>query len=250
MNRTLTKVALAAATALTISLAAPVSAHAQESGSATLSSAATSAPLVVTPNAVTRNPAATPSVTRLRVSKGTLRYNGSTYIPATVDYNVPDGWSSIPTARLTKGSRVSTVKLFSGTSVRIPSAWGAGVYRLDRITFEHYTDNTTYVAPKSVSFRVREGLDPRGGIRIERRGSKVTFKLKAIRSFNGSKHVALRKATVQVKKGKKWKTFKTVKLNKKGSKNFSVRKKSKSRYRLYVKTTATVEGGTTRSIRV
>ncbi|SKB07857.1 hypothetical protein [Aeromicrobium choanae] len=249
MNRRITQVAVAAAAAMALSLATPVSAQAAESGSATLQKSAT-APTVATPSAITRNPAAAPSVTRLSAGRGTLYYTGNTYVPAAINYNVPDGWSSIPTARLSKSGRTANVDLFDGTSVRIPSAWGAGVYRVDNITFRRYDGTATHVAPNSLTFRVRKGLNPSGGIRIVRKGSKVTFKVQKIRAFNGARYTALPKATVQVKKGKKWKTLKTVKLNKYGSRTFKIKHKSKRKYRLYIKTTTSVQGGATGAIRI
>src|SRR5690606_8028429 len=117
MNRLVTKVALAAAAAMTISLASPVAAQAKESAEASLSTGAGAAPSAVTPTVITRNPGATPSITALQVGSGVLStYGATTYVrPAVINYNIPDGWSSIPTARLTKSGRTSGINLFDGT---------------------------------------------------------------------------------------------------------------------------------------
>lgn len=251
MNRTFTKVAVAAAAAMTLSLAAPISAHAAESGSATLQQHTTAPSSTVTPSGLTRNPAATPSITRLTVGSGVLTQKGITNVPAAIDYNVPDGWSIAPVARLSaKGRSQHNTVYDTSYGVRIPSAWGAGVYRFDNFTFKRNDGTATHVAPNAVNFRVRKGLYYKGGIRIVRKGSKLTFKVHNIKAFSGTKYTPLKKATVQVKKGKKWKTLKTVKLNKKGSKNFSIKKKGKRKYRLFIKTTTTVQGGATGAIRI
>ncbi|MCD9155124.1 hypothetical protein [Aeromicrobium duanguangcaii] len=252
MNRRFTKGALLAAAAMTISLASPVAAQADESSSV---SATLGQPTAVSSNAapsgLTRNPADTPSVTRLTVNAGVLTSTGNTYVPARIDYNVPSGWSFGPTARLSANRKAKVETLYDGNYVKIPSAWGAGVYRLDTITFKSYDANPrVHVAPNAVNFRVRQGLYSGGGLRIVRKGSKLTFKVQKVRSFTGTKYVRVKTATVQVKKGKKWKKLKNVKLNKKGNKNFSIKKKGKRKYRLVIKTTNTIQGAKTGAIKI
>jgi len=250
MNRRFTKGALLAAAAMTISLASPVAAQADESSSASVTlGQATAVRSNAAPSAITYNPGPHPTVTRLTVGSGVLRSKGTTYVPAAIDYNVPDGWSILPTARLSAKGKAQTGTLYSGRSVSIPSSWGAGVYRFDNITFRTYS-GATYLAPNAVNFRVRQGLYSGGGLRIVRKGSKLTFKVQKVRSFTGTKYVRVKTATVQVKKGKKWKKLKTVKLNKKGNKNFSIKKKGKRKYRLVIKTTNTVQGAKTGAIKI
>lgn len=253
MNRRFTQVALAAAAAMTISLASPVAASADESASATLSTESAASAPTRTPSAITRNPAATPSITTLQVRPGVLStYGTTTYLrSAAINYNIPDGWSSIPTAHLTKGGRTTGISLYDGTYASVPTAWGSGVYTISKVTFRKYDGTATYTAPNAVSFRVRQPMHYRAGLQIKRRGSKLTFNVRKLRSYNGARYVKVQhKVKVQVKKGKKWKTLRNVKVNKKGNKSFSLRHGGKRKYRLFVPTTAKVQGGKTAAIRI
>lgn len=254
MNRRITQVALAAAAAMTISLASPVAANAKDSAGATVDAQVQSAPAAVQPTGITRNPGAHPTVTALRVgSTGTLSpYGRTSYIrPAVINYNIPEGWSMIPTARLTKGSRSMTTSFYDGTSLSVPTSWGAGVYRVDRITFKRYDGTQTYTAPNYLNFRVRQPLHYGGRLQIQRKGSKLTFKVTKIRAYNGKKYVKVKhKVRVQVKKGKKWKNLKKFKVNKKGKKSFSIRHRGKRKYRLVVPTSKIVLGAKTRAIKI
>ncbi|RYZ67633.1 MULTISPECIES: hypothetical protein [Aeromicrobium] len=249
MNRRITQVAVAAAAAMALSLATPVSAQAAESGAIAPAPKAASAPSVATPSAITRNPAAAPSVTRLSVGRGTLYYTGNTYVPAAINYNVPDGWSSIPTARLSMNGRSANVDLFDGSSIRVPSSWGAGAYRVDRITFRRYDGTATHIAPNSLTFRVRQGVQWNYSP-ITKRGSKVTFKLKGFKTFTGTRWVSVKKVKLQVKKGKKWKTVKTIRVNANGHGKYSLKSKKKRPYRVYIPTTTRVQGAVSRATRI
>lgn len=137
------------------------------------------------------------------------------------------------------------VSVFS--SVLYQQAWGAGVVQLTNFT--DYSGQA--VAGASNGVRVRYGIESRyDNIRVTKRGKKLTFKLK-VRYINAAgKPVGLRKASIQVLKGGKWKTVKNVKLKKNGTATYKRSDKKKRKYRLVVKTTNTISGGNTSGIKI
>lgn len=126
-------------------------------------------------------------------------------------------------------------------------AWGHGVVQLTN--FVDYSGQA--VAGASNPFRVRFGVESRfDNIQIKKRGKKLTFKIKARYIAANGKPVGIRKATIQVKKGSKWKTLKNVNLKKNGTKTFKKSDKKKRQYRLVIKTTSLYTGGQTGKIKI
>jgi hypothetical protein len=137
--------------------------------------------------------------------------------------------------------------VYVGTSFTYYQAWGKGIVTLTNL--KDYGNQP--VAGGSNPATVRYGLESRfDNIRITKRGKKLTFKIKVRYINNAGRPVGVRKATVQVLKGRKWKTLKNVNLKKNGTKTFKKSDKKKRKYRLYIKTNSTYSGGTTKGIRI
>ena len=94
------------------------------------------------------------------------------------------------------------------------------------------------------------GPDPRSKIRIQKRGSKLTFRLTARFLDDAGTPVGIRRATIQVLKGSKWKTLKNVKLNGNGGGSYKTRSSKKRKYRMLVKPTALYQGFKTVSVKI
>jgi hypothetical protein len=92
--------------------------------------------------------------------------------------------------------------------------------------------------------------DPRSKIRIQKRGSKLKFRLTARYLDDAYNPVGIRKATIQVLKGKKWKTLKNVKLNSNGGGSYKTSSSKKRKYRMLVKPTSLYQGFRTVSVKI
>jgi hypothetical protein len=92
--------------------------------------------------------------------------------------------------------------------------------------------------------------DPKSKIRIQKRGSKLTFRLTARYRDDAYQPVGIRKATIQVLKGKKWKTLKNVKLNRNGGGTYKTSSSKKRKYRMLVKPTSLYQGFRTVSVKI
>ncbi|MDR7292803.1 hypothetical protein [Pseudoglutamicibacter albus] len=143
----------------------------------------------------------------------------------------------------------------SKTRVQIcPSLDGLGKYTVgpstvtadtrDGYDYQSYTDWTKghfYVRAKG-----------KAALKGKRKGSTVTLTASAQR-YNPEryKYVAhgAKKARVQVKSGKKWKTVKTVKL-KKGKATVKVKTKHKKQYRFVFDQTSATTGATSKTIKI
>lgn len=94
------------------------------------------------------------------------------------------------------------------------------------------------------------GPDPRSKIRIQKRGSKLTFRLTARFLDDAGTPFGIRRATIQVLKGKKWKTLKNVKLNGNGGGSYKTRSSKKRKYRMLVKPNPLYQGFKTVSVKI
>jgi len=95
------------------------------------------------------------------------------------------------------------------------------------------------------------GLDYKTKIRVQKRGSKLTFRLTARYLDDAGTPVGIRKATIQVfKKGKGWRTLKNVNLNTRGTGSYKKRDGKKRKYRMLIKATSLYQGGTTNSFKI
>jgi hypothetical protein len=186
----------------------------------------------------------------------------STFVPGTFAYAAP-GTTSTPYGLK---ANVNVNGRLVAAGVRIQSngfyyerAWGAGAVTLTNFTLSGYdsrpaphrgayTDHP--VAGTSNAAQIRYGLEYRSGIEMKKKGKKLTFKIKARYVDSRGKNVGIRKAIVQVKKGKKWKTLKKVNLKKNGTKTFSRKDGKKRNYRLVIKTTSLYQGGQTKPIKM
>lgn len=134
-------------------------------------------------------------------------------------------------------------------------AWGIGVVSLTNILATGYDSRSgtrTFfydkpIAP-STGAQIRYGLESRSGLEVKKRGKKLTFKVKARYVDNRNKTVRVNRATIQVKKGGKWRTLKHVKLKKNGTATYKRSDKKKRSYRLVVKQTSVYQGGQTKGL--
>lgn len=239
MNRRITQVAVAAAAAMALSLAAPVSAQAAESGAIAPSQntvARSSAPSQMAPAALGT----------FAVRNGAIAYRGNNTIQGRIAPNVAGG--SFQAEVRVNGVYKGLTNLYSG-GIYYTGAWGAGAVRLGPV---HYVDpaGAKQVAQEfSNPFRIRQAVKWNYSP-IVKRGSKVTFKLKGFRTFTGTRWVSVKKVKLQVKKGKKWKTIKTVRVNANGHGKYSLKSKKKRPYRVYIPTTTRVQGAVSRATRI
>jgi hypothetical protein len=88
-------------------------------------------------------------------------------------------------------------------------------------------------------------LDYKTKLRATKRGKKITFRVTArYRDDNGTA-VGIRRATIQVKKGGKWRTLKNVKLKASGTGTYKRSDRKKRNYRLIIKGTSVYQSGRT-----
>ncbi|MCL3820335.1 hypothetical protein [Aeromicrobium wangtongii] len=186
----------------------------------------------------------------------------STFVPGTFAYAAP-GTTSTPYGLK---ANVNVNGRLVAAGVRINSngfyyerAWGAGAVTLTNFTLSGYdsrpaphrgayTDRP--VAGASNAVQIRYGVEYRSGIQVRKKGKKLTFKIKARYVDSRGKNVGIRKATIQVKKGSKWKTLKKVNLKKNGTKTFTRKDGKKRYYRLVIKTTSVYQGGQTKGLKI
>ncbi|MCL3838470.1 hypothetical protein [Aeromicrobium duanguangcaii] len=240
MNRSITKVALAAAAALTLSLASPVSAQANETTAIAPSTAGTTS----LPTASTRT--ASNALTTFAVRDGVIGQRGNNPVLGTFVPGVSG--SNFHADVFVNGRGKGRVELHNG-GFYYPGTWGAGKVRLGPVRYTDGTNVAQVAAQYSNYFTVRQGVKWNKSP-MSKRGSKVTFKLRGFKTFNGTRWVSVKKVKLQVKKGKKWKNIKTVKVNKSGSKKFSIKSKKKRTYRVTIPTTARIKGASTGGKRI
>ncbi len=178
----------------------------------------------------------------------------TTLISTTTRLNTPDSDSAYglkATVRV-NGKPVAN-RIPVNTFFQYQRAWGAGVVTLTNFTlsghdvrpgqpnYGYYTDQP--IKGSSNAFRVRYGLEYRNGFQVRKSGKKLTFKVKLRYVNNRHKNVGIRKAKLQIKNGRKWKTVKNLKLKKNGTVKVKRSDKKKRIYRVTVKTTNTYQGG-------
>lgn len=243
MNRRITKVALVAAAAMTISLASPVTANANESGSAFAPSPVSAAPIkldtrTAAPLAITPSNA----LGTFALRNGVIRYATSNTIAGTIA-PAANGGSFKAEVRV-NGAYKGLANLYAG-GIYYTGSWGSGTVRLGPVHYYSYDTHTDQVAQQySNYFRIRQGVKWANSP-ITKRGSKLTFKLKKFRTFTGTRWVSAKRVKLQAKNGKKWRTVRNVKLNKKGNKVVRLTSKSKRKYRVLIPTTSRIQGSAT-----
>lgn len=177
----------------------------------------------------------------------------TSYVPVSVAATPGIAFSSMRATVNVNGVPVANGVFVSPTNgFGYERTWGAGVVSLTNVlgagtdsrdgTARYFYDKPISVAPNGA--QIRYGLDYRTEIRVAKRGKKLTFKVKARYLNNTGRAVRVSKATVQVKKGSKWKTLKNVKLKKNGTATFKKSDKKKRNYRLVIKQTGTHQGAT------
>lgn len=247
MKRPLSTLALTTSAALALSLLSAGPALADESASRPLVSTS------VAEASIAPATSASTAVTTLSFKDGVLYTTGDNVVSGT--FAVPDTLQvTSAKAQVTVNGKVrGTVDVYE-PGFYYPGSWGAGVVRLGPVTITGYDYTTgsavatTFTDPKvSNTFRVRQGV--KGNLKIVRKGKKLTFKV-TVKRQTGTAWVGGTKAIVQYKKGKKWKNVKVVKVNSKGVAKFKRTQKSKRTYRLLVKTTNTVQGGTSTGFKI
>jgi len=145
-----------------------------------------------------------------------------------------------------------TLAYQDGPATFAPRA-GYGSAQLRNVTVT-YVDANGAPGQQTVSsntFLVRRAIDSAAKVKMRKRGSSIRVSGSAWRAAqpNGSwKRVS--QVVLQKKVGSKWKTVKKVRPNSKGKFSFSIRSSKRVKYRGYVKTTSTLKGGTTRTIKI
>lgn len=184
----------------------------------------------------------------------------STFIPGTFAYTAP-GTTSAPYG-LKATVNVNGVPVANGVSISANGftyqrSWGAGSVSLNNFTLSGYDSRPVPnrgiytnrpVAGASNAVQIRYGLEFRSGLEVKKRGKKLTFKVKARYVDNAGRNVGVRKATIQVKKGSKWRTLKKLNLKKNGTKTYTRRDGKKRNYRLVIKETSVYQGGQTKPL--
>ncbi|GAA3541853.1 hypothetical protein AFL01nite_25480 [Aeromicrobium flavum] len=250
MNRRFTRVALLAATALTLSLASPVAAQADESGAALAPSTTASQQSLASRSGSAAT--AANALSTFKVRHGAIVRRGNNPVAATFVPSV--NGSGFRADVYVNGRLRGQVPLVYTNQFNYTGAWGIGTVRLGPVRYVDTTGRPQVSFQYSNTFRIRQGLYVKKGLKqfkLSRKGNKVTMRAQSVRSFNGAKYVSVGKAVIQVKSGRKWKKFKTLKLNKNGhSKKIKFTRKGKRTYRLYIPTTTKVLGGSTKGIRM
>ncbi len=201
--------------------------------------------------------------TRVTVANAHMtKYSSTIYANARVSYGLPDrAYLSSATAELwIGGKKRATIKMptYDSTTVSLPRWAGAGAAKLRNIRAAGYYYDANYnrvnftLAPAASNvFNIRRTIDSAAVLKLRKSGSKIRIsgtKWRAIQP-NG-RWARVSQVIVQKKVGRKWKTVKKVRPKSNGSFKFSYRSGKKAKYRAYVKTTTSLQGGTTNTIRI
>jgi len=135
---------------------------------------------------------------------------------------------------------VASTALVAGMSASATAAPTADSVAASRLSSASTT--TIAIAPYPV--------DPKSKIRVLKRGKKLTFRLTARFVDDAGTPVAIRKATIQILRGSKWKTLKNLNLNSSGRATYKRTDGKKRKYRMLIKPTALYQGGNTTSVRI
>jgi hypothetical protein len=115
------------------------------------------------------------------------------------------------------------------------------------------TATTTSVAASSSDVTVAAapyGLDYKSKLRATKRGSKIKFRFTARFRDDAGNPVGIRKVTLKIKRGGKWRTLKNVKLKSNGTGSYNYTKKKRYNYKMVIKPTALYQGGETRPFKI
>jgi hypothetical protein len=195
--------------------------------------------------------------TSLAISATTLSpYKNSTtsYVPVSIGATPGVEVTSIRGTINVNGVPVENNAFISpNTGFAYQRAWGHGTVSITNGIGQGYDsrDGTRRAfSGKAINVlpnggQVRYGVDPKTKIRVTKRGKKLTFRLTARYVNNTGRPVGIRRATIQVKKGGKWRTVKNVKLKKSGTATYKRSDRKKRSYRMVIKTTGVYTGGST-----
>ena len=244
MNRRITQVAVAAAAAMALSLAAPISAHADESATAKRGGVSTAVEAPASASAAT-------GAVRFTTT-AVLTSSTSTYAKTRAGVSVPGSvsWSARADVYVNGVVRVRDELVGSNTSPNLSAWWprasGYGKAQLRNVRVISYDTNynrSETRLPDSNIIPVRRSLSYKASANIIKRGSKLTLKAKSWKVYqpNGST-VRVPKITVKRYYKGKWRNVKHVKLNRNGHGKVSWKSKKKYKYRVYLKTTSSVQG--------
>jgi hypothetical protein len=93
-------------------------------------------------------------------------------------------------------------------------------------------------------------MDAASKIRVQKRGSKLKFRLTARYLNEVGQPVGVRRATIQIHKKGKWRTLKNVRLNSEGRGSYKRTDGKKRKYRMLIKPTSLYVGGVTKSVKI
>jgi len=185
----------------------------------------------------------------------TATRSSSVIVPVTITPTTPGvTYSSLEATVVRDGVPVANNVFISTTGGFLyERAWGAGTVTLTNVIAngqDNRVARPNYFYDKPIAAAVaptavRYVVDYKSKIRVQKRGKKLTFRLTARYINSAGRPVGIRKATVQVKRGSKWKTIKRVNLKKNGTAKFKRSDKKKRSYRMVIATTGTYEGGQT-----
>ncbi len=187
------------------------------------------------------------ALTSFRVSNGVLYRKGNNNVKARIGFTpftkaLANTAYPITTQVAINGRVRGIIPVRYSNLVEIPSAFGPGRVVLGPTTVRYADGSSEVLQNRSNAFYFRR--DTFGKFKVRHAGKKVTMSVRAqIRDSSGKKASAKR-AKIQYKKGRKWKTLKNVRINSKGKASYKYSTKSKRQYRLVVKKTSTVQGMT------
>ncbi|MDO9380633.1 MAG: hypothetical protein Q7T56_17445 [Nocardioidaceae bacterium] len=165
--------------------------------------------------------------------------------------SVPAGTASAR-SNISRGGKVLTVSTYGSTSrgsFTYRPAYGRGAFVVGPTTFYDAAGQRLAGDDARATFHVRS--DSRGKLKISSTGSSKRAKANVrIWSTAKGRYVSAKRVRLQVLSGGSWTTKKTIKLNAKGTGYYSFRSSTAKKYRIVLKTTATVAGAKTSGLRI
>lgn len=209
-------------------------------------------------SAATAAPGDTVKVTNIKLKSTATYYKTSNPLSGIVIAVAPgaNAYGFKATVKVNGAVVATKVPVYLGNTggIYYDRKWGAGVVSLTNFTASgndasgYFTDRPIPAPANSV--RVRYAVESNSGIKITKRGKKLTFKLTATYRDKSERRLSPKRGVIQVKKGGKWRTLKTVKLNSKGKGTYKKSDRKKRSYRMLVKTTTGLQGGYSRSVKI
>lgn len=197
---------------------------------------------LVAGGAVTTGAVAAPgdsaSVTIQPVTLATSKYATTTSVPVSVATSRTNLSSIVATVTVNGVPKADVSLSRFSTLFSYQQAWGAGIVALTN--FRETNGQPVAGASNQVNFRY--GVNSADGAQIRKVGKKLTFKIKVRYIGANLRPVGIRKVTLQVKRGSKWRTVKKVNLKKNGTKTVKATEKKKRHYRIVVKDTSLYQG--------